>query len=848
MSNKNEKINPDKLIERFSTHLKKTLSRAMSLATSMEHNFVSPFHIIMAILQEKGSLAFEILRKHEIKEKDLMSILNYLPKIKNSDKKTLSALIPDLDTTAKKATEKAIIIAYEYEHNHVGTEHLLSALLDLREVQIFFEKNNLNIKNIKTEVKNLLENNSKFPDIEEMKKIMSDIEEINPEDIPPSMGMGPESNPILGPNSLFANKKSGFDNFTTDLVKKQKQIDPVIGREKEINRIINILSRRNKNNPILIGEPGVGKTAIVEGLAKKIAEGDVPLSLKGKKILSLDMSMLIAGTIYRGEFESRLKNLVDKISKNPKIILFIDEIHNIIGAGSSQGAMDAANILKPALARGELRCIGATTLDEYKKHISRDPALERRFQSVNIEEPTETETIQIIKGVKKYYENYHNTKINDEAILSAVELSNRFIHDNFQPDKSIDLIDEACAFVKINKKPNQLDEKQNQLQQKLEELFDEKEEHIKNERLEQALKIKKQIQKTEKELNKIAKEKKKEKEPKKIVGKKHIMQVLSDRIGVDREKLEKNEWQNLKDIQKNIKSKIIGQDQIIDQIIQKIARVKLSKNEQRPLASFLFVGSSGVGKTELAKMLAHELYNDKNALIKLDMSEFSESHSTAKLLGSPAGYVGHSDRNYFLEKIQKKPYCVILFDEIDKAHNDVTRLLLQILDEGEISDARGKKIKFNHSIIILTSNLGSEFFKGADIGFGLNKIEDHANIIKKIKSKVKEVLSPALLDRLDLLQVFNGLNMLDIEKISKLKIEQINNDLKNDQDIKIKMDEEVIKHLIQNTYNPEFGARLINKKIEDIIYDLVLEKITKTKKLSKKIYSVEKEKNYYKLV
>ncbi len=852
-------MNPHPLLDRFSTHLKNVVAKAMTLATSMEQTEVTSVHLLLAILEEEGSVGKEILQKTAIDQNVIYRFLDNKPKTPiKTENKTATAVIPSLDSTSKKALEKAMLLAYQHEHNYVGTEHLLLGIIqnnDL-ETEALLNHYKINKEDLINQLESALQSTSKFPNLNEVSEVMDQMQDL-------ISGDSPNASIPNSPNSTGnpKNKKQGLNAiqvFTTDLTDKklQKNIDPIIGREKEIERLINILCRRHKNNPVLVGEPGVGKTAIIEGLAKKISEGQVPDVLKRKKILSLDMTLLLAGTIYRGEFEARLKQIIDEITRSPDIILFIDELHNIIGAGSSQGAMDAANILKPALARGLLHCIGATTIDEYKKHIAADPALERRFQSIQIEEPSKDETLKILKGLKKYYEDFHHTSITDSALLAAVNLSDKYIHDNFLPDKAIDLIDEACASVKVKQPKNPQESKVLKLTTKIEELQNQKETAITQEKFEVALKLKGQIKKLQKKL--LAQEKQLKKNitiPPQKVEAKDIAHILENKLNIKAEVILADGWEELNALPEKLKQSIIGQDEIIETITKNLKQAQLGlKPSHKPLASFLFVGPSGTGKTELSKVLAKELFHSDKALIKLDMGEFTEQHGVSKLLGSPAGYIGYRDRNRFLDEIRERPYSVILFDEFDKAHKDVNKLLLQILDEGTITDSSGKKTYFNHAIIILTSNLGSEYFKSAGIGFDHTPKHsstlalehyDNKQVNDKIISKLKEEFGTALLGRLNNICVFNPLSREDVEKIVANKIAELNLELQKTKKISIKPSAEVLSSLAKESYNEEMGARNVEHLVEDILENLVIE-ILKNKQ-TKNNYQLIKQVEGYKL-
>ncbi|MFA6427092.1 MAG: ATP-dependent Clp protease ATP-binding subunit [Candidatus Magasanikbacteria bacterium] len=843
--------NPQKLIDNFSSHLKNAIARAIALANKYHEKQVEPVHLLYALAEEEGSISAEILKKcnldaHTIRQAS--ERLRRAPYTEGSG--SLDQTLPELSPSSRHAMEKALVLAHNEAHTYIGTEHLLHGLLEInhKELTHIFVSKSIARETIEQHLETALNNATRLAHMGEVTDMIEEASEQGmPGMMPPMSGM---------PMPMRQNKKgaSATALFTTDLTAKQEQtrIDPVIGREPEVERIIHILARRTKNNPILVGEPGVGKTAIVEGLAKKIAEGDVPDILKRKKILSLDLTLLIAGTIYRGEFEARLKQIVDECSSNPNCILFIDELHNIIGAGSNQGTMDAANILKPALARGQLRCIGATTYDEYKKYISSDPALERRFQMIDVEEPSIEDTRQILKGIKKYYEQFHKVTIIDSAIDEALRLSERYIHDNFQPDKSIDLLDEACGLVKVKKVASPLEKEKLQLEQRLQEHIEQKEQAIAEERLDVALKIKHTIETLNKKLQKLlAKIKKQKAEPMPPVTKKEIQHVLSAKMHIPLDMLSKNEWDIIGSIGKNLKQHIIGQEHAIDTIVQTLHRSQLSQQTQKkPLASMLFVGPSGVGKTELAKQIAYELYHDDKALIRLDMTEFSESHSVSKILGSPAGYVGYKDRNPFIEKIKRRPYSVVLFDEIDKAHGDVTKLLLQMLDEGHLTDSNGRKVGLKHTIIILTTNLGSEFFKSSGIGFGGTTKKDgriDERTLSSITSTIKERLGAALVSRIGTVCMFNPLSDKNLEDIVRIHVQHVNKHLAQTQHIDIDVDTNALQTLTKEIIKEkDLGARNIDTRVEETIHELVIEMLNK--KTKKKTYTLTHINDAFKLV
>ncbi len=839
-------MDPKDILNNLSTHLKNTVARAIQYATTMQHTEVTPLHLLIAIADEPGCLGSEIMQKLEIKKESIEKLLLLLPMEEpmRNDKTTVT--LPELNKPARGALEKAMLYAYEYGHKYVGTEHLLFGIIEVNDkaVQSLLKILHIQKKDIENQITTVLTSTSKFPEIEDMDAAMEEIQDM--------VENQNTDQPHSPPGQMPKPKRpvTALDVFTTNLTdaEAQKDIDSVVGRELEIERLIDILCRRTKNNPVLVGEPGVGKTAIVEGLAKRIVEGRVPDILKNKKILSLDLTLLISGTIYRGEFEARLKQTIDELTKQDNIILFIDELHNIIGAGSNQGTMDAANILKPALARGQLRCIGATTLDEYKKYISADPALERRFQSITVEEPSRDDTVKILHGIKKNYEDYHHVTISDEAITLAVDLSVKYIHDNFLPDKAIDLLDEGAASVKVRQKSSPLQKEKIELELQKEKLEKEKQSAIVSEKFTEANKLKEKIERIEKKLAQILVQNKKQKASKRpLVKKEDIARVVHRKLHISEQVLLASEWTELQNLTQSLHESIVGQDQVIEEVVNTLKRSSLSTgSRKKPLASFLFAGPSGVGKTALAKVLAEKLYHSDQALIKLDMSEFAEQHGISKLLGSPAGYIGYKERNQFTDKMKRRPFSVILFDEIDKAHPDVIRLLLQILDEGELTDSSGKKISFKNAIVILTTNLGAELYKSVGIGFGSSASlsqdleEKQKNIQQAVKAKLKDSLDSALLGRLNAIITFQPLGIETIETIIEKRISFLSDHFKKTHAFGLEPDKDAIHKLANVAYNPDEGARLIEKVVDETIHSLVIQMLEK-EKIKKKFFLKEKE-------
>ncbi|MFH1286425.1 MAG: ATP-dependent Clp protease ATP-binding subunit [Candidatus Magasanikbacteria bacterium] len=829
------KRNPmEQLLEQLSTNFKQTISQSISFAASLGHSRVAPKHMLYILSEQKGSLGAEIISKSSF-QKELLHTYITREK-KNHEKKDGTTMLPPLCSSAKAALEKAMLLAYQHGGNFVGTEHLLYGLLESKDTEInqYFAESKTNTEEIKAQILQSVEHSSGFPHIDDVANVMDSLQN--------QQGLGEVIPPASMRNSQIFDKKHGahgkkdqgtmLSMFTTRLTDKniQKTIDPVIGRDKEIDRLIHILLRRHKNNPILVGEPGVGKTAIVEGFAKKITEGNVPDLLKNKEVVCLDLTLLIAGTIYRGEFESRLKQIIDDVSENPNIILFIDEIHNIIGAGSNGGTMDAANILKPALARGKLRCIGATTHDEYKKNITSDPALERRFQEIQIEEPSVQETIYILSGIRKYYEAFHNVCITDQAIQMATTLSHRYIHDNFLPDKAIDLLDEASASVRAKEKMSEQEKSIQNLKIRIEKNDKEKEKAILAEQFEKAMKLKDKEKKLKDALSKIKKEGKKEDTPKTSVTEQDIAETLGSKLNIQASTLLQQDWERLRSAETFIKGKIFGQEAALSSVSQGLKEAYLGISApQKPFASFLFVGPSGTGKTSLAKELGTALYHDTKSVIKIDMSEFAEAHGVSKLLGSPAGYVGHKDRNKFLEQIKKRPYSIVLFDEVNKAHPDVVRLLLQILDEGCLTESTGKKIHFNHAIIILTTNLGTDLFKSHSMGFGETNIANTDELRASITSRLTEELGADLLGRISHTCIFSPLKEEHIKEIIKRNIEDINKALEPKK-ILVSLESSALQKLAEQSSNPDTGARNVENTVRKVISECMANILEKEKR------------------
>ena len=828
--------------EKFSTHLKNILTRAQSQAVFFMHEkninrveekiknntkpkktIITIEHILNSAMQETGSIVSEILNKGKTKIQKHEPKVTKIPQLYANKTENIEIV---LDKLVVKSIIKAVQISQQFSHWYIGTEHLIKGIIMVapKELLEWMKKNNILLNDLEKNIQIVLESTSKFPDITAI--FRNEFE-----------------------TDIKREKKSEIlEYFGRELTnpKIQKHIDPVIGRDKEIERIINILCRRYKNNPLLLGEAGVGKTAIIEGLSKRIAKGEVPSSLANKKIYTIDMGSMVAGTMYRGEFEARLKQTLEEAEKNGNIILFIDEIHNIIGAGSASGSLDAANMLKPALARGAISIIGATTLDEYKKHIEQDSALERRLQTIQINEPTEEETKEVLKGIKHNYESFHNTIITDEAIDAAVTLSSRYLTGKLQPDKSIDLIDEAAAKVKIERSSNNVYKQIRSIELDLENTLEQKQSAVSKEKYTEAITLKEKESKLREKLAQALKlSKEKDINPAKVEVK-HIINIISSLTKIPLGKINFNEKEKLSNLEKEIKKIIIGQDRAIDKISNLIRRSRTNISDpNRPIASFMFLGSSGVGKTETAKQIAKSFFGDIKSLIRLDMSEFSEPYSVSKLIGSPAGYVGYRDGNKFTDLVRVNPYSVVLLDEIEKANSEIFNLLLQILEQGQITDSTGKITNFKNTIIVMTSNIGiNSFNKSSELGFE-DKTENKDKIHKtemQAKEKLSSFFKTEFLNRIDSIICFNPLTQKNYIEI----IKQYNNELNkrlNDQKISIKLTEKAQKHIVDKGYDSSVGARGVRKFFQDSIESEIAKIILNDKFAEKKIITVDCKKD-----
>jgi len=789
------------ILKNFSTNYKEVLVKSINLAWKLKHKAVKPEMLLYSLMSQKGSLGSQIMHKAKFK-KEIFS--PYL-KTDTTSKQTID--MPLLENETIKIIEKSAVLAFNHKHPYIATEHLLLAMIESQNSNLdnLFKQHKINKNLIKNQLQVIFNSTSKF------QNFTSSFNNWQAED------------DNLTDIYEVTSSKSIIETFTTNLTDKkiQKNIDPLIGRENEITRLIEILMRRTKNNPLILGDPGVGKTALIEGLAKKIITGQVPEILSNKKILALDIALIIAGTMFRGEFENRMKHILQEIKKDPDTIIFIDEIHNIIGAGSTQGSMDIANILKPALARGEIRCIGATTYEDYKKHLEGDAALERRFQLVKINEPNELQTIDILKGVKDKYELYHDVKITETAICTAVNLSKKYITDRFFPDKALDLIDEAAAKAKVKQKPDQFTKKIKEKQEQLTALKKYKEQAIINENFKQAILLKNQEKEIEEQVNKLKNFSSAKNKRKTIINKKDICQVLSKITNIPLNELLLQENNKLLNLEKRLSKKIIGQDQAMQMLAQTIRRAKAGiTTGNKPLGSFILIGPSGSGKTYSAKILNEILFDNANNLLKIDMSEFSEKFNISKLIGAPAGYVGYKENNKLTDAVKRNPNAIVLLDEIEKAHPDVFNLLLQIFDDGFLTDAGGKKINFANTIIIMTSNLGSDKL-GKLIGFDKDNLNQDGLVLE---NEVKKFFRPEFVNRLDKIIIFSKLTNQDLQKIIKLELSELQKQLTK-QGITLKFDNQAIKHLLKTNAKPEQGARYIKQNIEELIATPLSEQI-----------------------
>ncbi|MBQ8357657.1 MAG: ATP-dependent Clp protease ATP-binding subunit [Clostridia bacterium] len=787
---------------RFTQKAQNTLNNALRFASEMGHTYIGSEHILLALTAETDSVAAKVLAGRGVSVEKLKNEIAALSGLGSG-----SSVSPaDMTPRTKRIIEGSAMESVRTGQNYIGTEHILLSLLNERDavgVQIL-ENLGVSAADLRQEVLSLLSGASGNTTADSNRQ---------------GAGRGKDQK-----SSALASTPT-LSNYGRDLtaMAREGKIDPIIGRDKETERVIQILSRRQKNNPCLIGEPGVGKTAVVEGLAQKIADGAVPETLKDKTIVTLDVAGMVAGAKYRGEFEERLKSVMEEVVKNPNIILFIDEIHTIVGAGAAEGAVDAANIIKPALARGEMQVIGATTIQEYRKHIEKDAALERRFQSVTVGEPTPEESILILKGLRDKYEAHHKLKISDQAIEAAVNLSARYIADRFLPDKAIDLIDEASSRLRISAHTSPPDLKETE--EKLAALSHEKEEAVAAQDFERAAKLRDEEKTLRESYDKAKKDWESTVEDKSLtVGENDIADVVTQWTGIPVSRLLEEESERLLHLDELLRKRVIGQDAAVEAVARAIRRGRMGlKDPKRPIGSFIFLGPTGVGKTELCKALAELLFGDANAMIRIDMSEYMEKHSVSKLIGSPPGYVGFEEGGQLTEKIRRKPYSVVLFDEIEKAHPDVFNILLQVLEDGILTDSQGRKVDFKNTILIMTSNVGASALTGpvkGALGFtqSESKVGDKEKTDAKVMEALKATFRPEFLNRIDDIIIFNRLTEENIRAIATLLLSEVAKRVENI-GISISFTEEVAALMAKEGFDAVYGARPLRRAIVRLIED-----------------------------
>lgn len=797
------------MFDKFTNRAKQVIKLAKKEAQRLNHNYLGTEHILLGLLKLGQGVAVNVLRNLSLDfdtvRQEVERLVGYGPEIQVYGD-------PALTGRVKKVFEFANEEAANLGHNYVGTEHLLLGLLrqtDGVAAQVL-ENLNVNLKEVR-------------------KEVLKELETFNLQ-LPPSgqPGNGGQSSGKAQDKPGASDKMPALKAYGYDLTEMSREgkLDPVIGRKSEVERLILILCRRRKNNPVLIGEAGVGKTAIVEGLAQAIVKGEVPDNLRKKRLITLDLALMIAGTKYRGQFEERIKAVMDEIKKNGNILLFIDELHTIVGAGAAEGAIDASNILKPALSRGELQCIGATTIDEYRKHIEKDAALERRFQKIIVQPPNVEDTIEILRGLKEKYEEHHNILITDEALKAAATLSERYIHGRFLPDKAIDLLDEAGAKVRVSmmNQPSDIAKLENQI----EETKRAKEKSISTQEYEKAARLRDDEKKLREKLQLIRNEWETNKEEHQLpVDEETIASVVASQTGIPINQLTEEESSKLLKMEETLRSQIIGQDEALDVVCRAIRRGRIGiKDPNRPTGSFLFLGPTGVGKTLLARLLAIHMYGGEDALIQVDMSEYMEKFAVSRMTGSPPGYVGHEEGGQLTEKVRQRPYCVVLFDEVEKAHPDVMDLLLQILEEGRLTDSFGRKVDFRQAIIIMTSNLGADLIRrNTEVGFSTKRgAPDYKTIKETTEAAMRKHFKPEFIGRLDDTVVFKPLDQAALEQIVHLEIEKVRKRLAT-RNIFVDLSHEAIAYLVKMGNMPEMGARPLRRIIEQYVEDPLAEKL-----------------------
>lgn len=791
---------------RFTKKAQEALNHAAETAAMLGHGYIGSEHLLLGLIKAEGSLASSILIDNDVTDEKITNLVYQLiAPDSNISVKEPAGYTPRVRRILENASKEAI----RFNSELIGTEHILISIIKETESVAARLLNTIGVS---------------------IKKMYVDI----------LVAMGEDTNAYKEDfqNGKVRNKDrrttQTLNQYSRDLTQlaREGKLDPVIGREEEIKRVIQILSRRTKNNPCLIGEPGVGKTAIAEGLAAKIVEGSVPDNIKNKRLLTLDLSGMVAGSKYRGEFEERIKRVINEVKNDGNVLLFLDELHTIIGAGGAEGAIDASNILKPSLARGEIQLIGATTIEEYRKYIEKDAALERRFQSVKVEEPGIEETVGILKGLRSRYEQHHKVTITDDAIKAAVKLSERYINDRFLPDKAIDLIDEAASKARL--KSYTMPDEITKLEEQLNKLENEKEEAVKSEAFEEAGEIKKKQARKKARLEKLKQKWEDDKNSTNIiVGEDEVADVVSAWTRIPVQRIAQAETERLIKLEETLHNRVIGQDEAVTAIAKAIRRGRVGlKDPNRPIGSFLFLGPTGVGKTELSKALADAMFGTESALIRVDMSEFMEKHTVSKLIGSPPGYVGYDEGGQLSEKVRRNPYSVILFDEVEKAHPDVFNVLLQVLDDGHITDSTGRVVDFKNTVIIMTSNAGAEnIVAPKTLGFATatDEKQNHENMKSKVMDEVKRIFKPEFINRIDEIIVFHMLNKEQIAKIVDIMINTVNKRTLEQMKISIELDDEAKKYIVEKGYDEKYGARPLRRTIQNEIEDNIAEKILEGK-------------------
>ena len=789
---------------KFTPRAEEALRLSQEAAEEMGHGYVGSEHLLLGLIREEEGIAHRVLAEYGVTDEMVCGVLQ------RSVGKGLSGAAPSQGLTprAKSVVELAVSESARMGSSYIGTEHLLMGILR--------EGGNMALRILRT------------MGVDPKKMYSSIVKKLN--DTPHTVTSGAST-----ANRESDKKNKTLAEFTRDLTEAARsgKLDPVIGRDKEIQRVIQILSRRTKNNPVLIGEPGVGKTAIAEGLAERIASGDVPEELLDKKILSLDLSGMVAGTKYRGEFEERIKNTLAEVKKAGNVILFIDELHTIVGAGSAEGAVDAANIIKPALGRGEIRVIGATTLNEYRKYIEKDAALERRFQPVTVGEPTPEATLEILKGLRDKYEAHHKLTITDEALEAAVQLSKRYIGDRFLPDKAIDLMDEAASQVRMTAEASSPDLKA--LEEKIAALHREKSEAVTAQDFEKAAQLR-DIEKDYQEQVEIERDnwRKQMAQNRGSVTADDVAKVVAGWTGIPVTRLTEDESMRLLKLEEKLHQRVVGQDDAVTAVAKAIRRSRVGlKDPKRPIGSFLFLGPTGVGKTELCKTLAEAMFGDENAMVRIDMSEYMEKHTVSRLIGSPPGYVGHEEGGQLTEKVRRKPYSVVLFDEIEKAHEDVWNILLQILEDGIVTDSQGRKVDFKNTIIVMTSNVGAKNITAdaARLGFDSGEKDEKeteevrfSRIRDAVMADLKRTFRPEFLNRIDEIIVFRQLTEDNIRQIARRMLD-VTGARMAQQGITLAADDDAVAELARDGFDPQYGARPLRRAIQSMVEDAVAEKM-----------------------